>query len=106
MRTQRERDILRLDAQLGVTEKAHRDFGNENEKLKEIFRDCFDENIIVSFLKYVNKVGGESEKVYAMKFKEAYDGDNFDDVNVKWFKNTYRRYNEQFLNELNGEGEK
>lgn len=105
MGTQRDNNMSKLDAQLGVTENAHKNFGTENEKLKELFRYCYDENIIVSFLKFVNNVGGEAEKVYARNFKDAYDGDNFDDVNVKWFKKTYQRYNEQFLRELSREDE-
>ncbi len=105
MKTKGDEKYAELEAQIKVTEQSHNAFNEDNENLKDIFKECFQENIVVSFMNFLNKSGGIADKKYAKEFKKAYDGDNFDDVNIKWFKKTFQRYNEEFMKELNKEDE-
>lgn len=101
--TKQNKDTNTLEEQLNETTGSHTKYIEDLNKLKEIFYDLYDDLTIVSLLEVIKTIGHPTEKTFAEEFKKEYKSGNFSEVEIKIFRDLYRRYQTPLINKLNGE---
>lgn len=102
MRGDKMVDNIDFDAQLDKTEEVFISYNEELVKLKEVFYNKYDRSIIIGLLHLIQRTGHPTDQKQAEEFEKGYNSDNVDVVSLRWFKKAYIRYNEAFMNKLNG----
>lgn len=94
-----------FDKQLEKTLKASEKYSNERDKLKKLFCDEYDNMAIVTLLNSLLDKGHPSEKMFASAFRNHYESDNYNEVEIKEFDRLYKKYKEEIINTLEENGE-
>lgn len=96
---------LTFDKQLDRTIKLGAKYTKECEKLKDKFCREYDKKTVITLLDLLISNGHPGEQMFATKFRDHYNSDNYSDQEMYEFKKLLDQYKEELVNTLESNGD-
>ena len=95
----------KLRRQIRKAEKAHEQYVNAVECLKNTYYEIYDKDAVEMLIEVVNENGHPSHRSKINEFSDKYKSEQIDEVDIKTFKRFLNNYNDEFLEKRNKKGE-